>query len=141
MKPRKSRALVVREASIQQAVTDYLRLDGWRVFHWEYGFDERSKKTHGEPGMPDLLCIRYRYDGGPLEGIDRELLQARGDILWIELKSLTGDHSAAQRIWQKAERERGALVWVAGEEFPRTVEGFIRHYEQSGLQRRKIEVR
>lgn len=134
MKPRKSRALAVREvAHIMPAVADFLRLDNWEVRHLEYGFDKRSNQKHGEPGMADLQCIRYHYD------VDESRLQllakyrAHASVLWIELKSLTAPLRPEQRGWIMARRLAGALVWVAKEDFPPTIEGFMEHYRASGL--------
>lgn len=122
--------LKIKESDIQKAVMDYLQLDGWRVFHFEYGFDERSKKTHGELGMPDLLCIRYLTSN--------RLVLAGAAVLWIELKSLTGKHRSEQIVWRKAEAERGGLVWCAGMDFDPTIDAWLKFYRKSGLNRRPI---
>ena len=127
---RVSKKLAVKEKSIQAAVIDYLQLDGWRTFHFEYGFDERSKKTHGEPGMPDLLCIRYFNSN--------KLAKAGAAVLWIELKSVAGELAGEQAIWHFAERGAGATTWIAGVDFPPTIDGWLEHYRKSGLNRRPI---
>jgi hypothetical protein len=123
-------ALKIKESAIQKAVMDYLQLDGWRCFHFEYGFDERSKKTHGEPGMPDLLCIRY-FNAN-------KLAVGGAAVLWIELKSSEGCMTSEQRIWRQAETDRGGLVWAAGLDFLSTIDGWLEHYRKSGLNRRPI---
>ena len=128
--------LVIRESDIQRTITDLLRAEGWRVFHFEDGFDQRSRKRKGEPGMPDLLCIRY----API--IDSELAgPGTAQVLWIELKRIdkrgrTTKASQTQMDWHRDERARGALVWVAGIDFPATIDGFLQFYRQSGLERR-----
>jgi hypothetical protein len=137
MKPRKSRALAVREvAHIMPAVADFLRLDNWEVRHLEYGFDKRSNQKHGEPGMADLQCIRYAYPGlrdSIYSPQGRITLRREAEVLWIELKSISGILDAEQRGWIMARRLAGALVWVAKEDFPPTIEGFMEHYRASGL--------
>lgn len=123
----------LKESQIQRTVCDFLRAERWRVFEFEHEFSERKRKTFGEPGMPDVLAIRYNVlldgslDGDPLE-------PWKGDIvLWIELKRIDGrgrttKARADQKAWHGAERARGALTWIAGEDFPATIEGFIEHY-------------
>ena len=127
---RKSRALAVREADIQAAVKKWLELDGWHVFITEAGLLEKSRKYVGEEGMPDLLAIRYAW---PF----RSPWKKEAEVLWIETKSRTAKHRAAQKIWQIAERQRGALVWVQRQDFPPTFEAFQEHYRASGLLRRE----
>lgn len=131
MKPRKSRALGVREADIQSDIKGWLELDGWHVFVLEAGLLEKSRKYVYEEGGPDLLAIRYQ---GPCDKTCvRPACLATAHVLWIEAKSRTAKHRAAQNVWQFAERERGALVWVQRKDFPPTVEGFMEHYRASGL--------
>jgi hypothetical protein len=56
-------------------------------------------------------------------------------VLWIEFKALKGQPSKAQLDWHAKERARGALTWIAGVDFPASVEGFRAHYLASGLAR------
>jgi hypothetical protein len=125
----------LKESDIQRTVMEYLQWDGWRCFHFEYGFDERSKKTHGEEGMPDLLCIRYGTGrcGVPTDG-------SNDVVMWLELKRPIGDRATQaaqhQRDWHLLERKRGAFTLIAGQDFPATIEGFQQWYEKSGLKRR-----
>ncbi len=62
----------------------------------------------------------------------------RAEVLWIEWKKLGGKASQHQQDWHTLERKRGALVWLAGVDFPASVEGFLDHYRASGLNRRPI---
>ena len=60
---RKLSDVPVSEASIQKAIRDYLELDGWRVFEtdatrWRHD-SGTAKHPLREPGMPDLLALRY----------------------------------------------------------------------------------
>jgi hypothetical protein len=112
------------ERDIERTIREYLEWDGWRVFHFEQNFSERKRKVVGEPGMPDLLCIRYGRDGD--------------HVVWLELKAPTGKPRKAQMLWCAAERQRGATAFIAGRDFPATIEGFQQWYRASGLMRRKV---
>jgi hypothetical protein len=123
---------VLKERDIQRTVCDFLRAERWRVFEIEHEFSERKRKTFGESGMPDILAIRYR----PL--IEPPRVVRLSEVLWVELKRIDKRGRAtkpapAQSYWHALERGRGALVWVAGEDFPATIEGFTAHYRASGL--------
>ena len=59
-------------------------------------------------------------------------------MMWIEHKSPTGRAAPHQKAWHAAERARGALVLVAGEDFPASIDGFMEFYRRSGLMRRKL---
>jgi VRR-NUC domain len=130
----KRRATDPTEAQLEAAVRDILAYDGWIVRHLEQNWSDRKRKTVGERGMPDLLAIRYGYmDPQPL---DSASAAAVAEVLYIELKTPRGRVSPEQRAWHLYERKLGALVWVAGETFPATVDGFRSFYAASGLQRR-----
>lgn len=134
--------LFLREKQIQKTVCDLLRAEGWRVFEFEQQFSEKKRSTVGEKGMPDVLGIRY--SAAQLRDFMTDLpWKSRGsaEVLWIEMKRIdkrgrTTKARADQKLWHEAERARGALVWVAGEDFPATIDGFIAHYKASGLARR-----
>lgn len=128
----------LREKDIQRTICDLLKADGWRVFQFEQQWSEKKRKTVGEKGMPDVLAIRYNALSGMTETDEEEW---DGDItLWLELKRTIRGRatkaSTAQLLWHQAERARGALTWIAGVDFPATIEGFQEHYARSGLQRR-----
>ena len=114
------------ERDLEKACSDLLQCDGWRLLKTDPVSDRRRGKGFGEIGMADCLYIRY-------------LRRATGDseVMWIEWKAPRGKPSGAQRLWIAAERARGALVWLAGADFPASVEGFLAHYQESGLMRRK----
>ncbi len=116
------KAIKVLEKSINSGIRTILELDGWHVFAMETLWREDWKKGTGEPGMCDLLALRYDPD----------------KILWIEGKRPYGIVAPNQRIWHAAERKRGAMVWVAGEDFEASVDGFLEKYKASGLCRREI---
>jgi hypothetical protein len=129
----KPKALVLKEADIQRTVCDHLRAEGWRVFEFEQHWDERAKKLRGEAGMPDILAVRYQ---GDMRFVSRGIAQ----VLWVELKRVTRrgnttKAATAQLDWHRDERARGALTWIAGVDFPATIEGWLEHYKASGLAR------
>lgn len=117
----------LREKDIQRTVCDFLRAEGWRVFEFEQQFSEKKRKTVGERGMPDVLAIRYGPRMPKEVPIECRILH---EVIWIELKTPRGRASEAQKYWIALERDRGALVWLAGEDFPATIEGFIAHYRR-----------
>lgn len=140
----KRAGIVLREVDIQRTVCDHLRAEQWRVFEFEQHWDERAKKLRGEPGMPDVLAIRYECPPELNEGFSRFLRDSAASnarVLWLELKRVTKrgqttKASQAQLDWHRDERARGALVVVAGCDFPATIEGWLSWYKQSGLARR-----
>lgn len=117
--------LKILEKHLQKYGEDLLELDGWHIFRAELNFSEKKMKSVGELGAPDCLAIRY-LSGGTAE------------VLFIEWKRKGKKPTWTQRIWHIMERERGALVWVAGEDFEPSVAGFKAKYEASGLCRRKL---
>jgi hypothetical protein len=139
-----SRRIVEKEADIQKACTDILLLDGWRVIHT----DLKQLRGMGvqEPGIADDLFIRYIQNGDPRLGVDPrggQIYQPLCELAWIEWKridprGLRTKASSLQKDWHTLERKRGALVLVAGEDFPATIEGFRDYYKASGLMRKRI---
>lgn len=115
------RNLRIPESAIERAITDLLQLDGWRVFHFEQIHSEERRRTFGEEGMPDMLCLRYP-----------------GEIFWAEVKATGGRVSAAQYLWHAAERERGALTIIMGIDCPATIDGWMDWYRGSGMNRGKV---
>lgn len=124
-----------------------MELDGWRLIQT----DLKHLRGMGvqEKGMADDLFIRYYpvniHRSAPevcrdLPGISTEMvlneMRARTELIWIEWKSKTGINGQKQSEWQMCERARGALVWVAKQDFPPTIEGFQEHYRKSGLMRK-----
>jgi hypothetical protein len=123
------------ERDIQNACTGYLELDGWRSLQTDPVSDRRRGKGFGEAGMADHLYIRY-----PICGNFKPRAQADAEVMWIEWKRMKGKNATKatqhQLDWHAAERARGALTLIAGVDFPASIEGFIKWYEQSGLNRR-----
>lgn len=121
------------EKHIQQQISDLLQLDGWRYLRMEMDF---FGKKAGERGMADALYIRYDHarSGCDLQGC---LMRRHCEVLWIEHKRPKGKNKDHQKAWQRAERARGALVWVAGEDFEPSLEGFKKEYRESRLCRRE----
>ncbi len=131
------------EAQIQQACDDFLALDGWR----KIVTDPPHMRGLGvsEKGIPDRLYLRYRPEPyerhhgrevpGGFGGWD-PVTPCQAEALWIEWKKKGGKAALHQKTWHAAELMRGALIWVAGETFPATIEGFQAYYMDSGLNRR-----
>lgn len=118
----------VTERTLQETASDFLGLDGWRRIRTDLphlrglGVQER--------GIADDLYIRY---AGASSG---ERVSRCDEILWIEWKAPNGVTAQHQLAWHEAERARGALTWIAGIDFPATIEGFQTHYFHSGLARK-----
>ena len=150
----------ILEKHVQQTVTEFLQLDGWRPLRMEgsndRGFVRRAvahmaavaqlkpfiglitnclqscwKTTGvGELAMPDYLYIRYAHF------IDHRpdsssLYHKAAEVLWIEFKRKNEQPKTEQLAWHEAERKRGALVMVVDD-----IDAFIAWYKTSGLQRR-----
>ena len=123
------------EAELERICTNILIQDGWRALKTNPVSRRAHGKGFGEVGMADYLYMRY---GGsfPILFAGCQLVLSRAQVMWIEWKREKGgvvaDH---QHDWHTAEREKGALVLVAGEDFPATMEGWIDWYQRSGLMR------
>lgn len=146
------------EAHVEQTITQFLELDGWRSFKMEAnserGFANRvmarvrahsvlskmSMLIHaallgcmrghgvGELGMPDRLYVRYLKFCQP-----GNYLQSDVDLLWIEFKKPGEKPRPDQIAWHEAERRRGALILVVSD-----IDDFMkRWYPESGLQRKR----
>jgi len=136
LKPRaKPKPAKLSERDIERTCSDFLALDSWRCLKTDPVSDRQRGKGFGEIGMADMLYIRYACSQMMgAASIDAE-------VLWIEWKRLDKNGkpttaSARQREWHTLERARGALTWIAGEDFPATIEGFQEFYRASGLLRR-----
>lgn len=141
---RKPAAYVVPEANVQETCDGLLERDGWRIVITD------PKRLRGlgvtEKGIADTLGIRYRHaiEVAAIQEIRRAVpeyvvdqtaaqLRALADILWVEWKTIKGKTAEKQHEWHFLERGRGALTWKAGEDFEPTIEGFMDHYNASGL--------
>lgn len=129
----------LKECDIQKACEDLLQWDGWRIFRLEQNWSEKKCKDVGEAGAPDCLAIRYVGESMAPTGMRLDTnLQALSQVLMVEWKRPGGKAAQRQSDWHLLERKRGALVWLAGVEFPASVDGFLAHYRASGLNRRPI---
>lgn len=121
------------EADIQKTCTQFLELDGWRALKTTPVSNWRRGDGFGELGMADHLYIRYDDKAFPANW---------AQVMWIEYKRMRGKNATQakehQRQWIAAERARGALVLLAGEDFPATIEGFQQWYRTSGLMRGRL---
>lgn len=130
--PKRKRRAATSEAEIQRTCTQILMHDGWRALRTDPVSDRKRGKGFGEVGMPDYLYIRYT----PFHRMspDGHYMSA-GHILWIEWKKEGGTPEPHQLAWHADERSKGALTWIAGVDFPATVDGFVEFYAKSGLKR------
>lgn len=129
------------EALIQAECTKLLEEDGWRPLRTDPVSDRSKGKGFGETGMADMLYIRYYKDA--LMAVARfkalvPLPMASAQILWIEFKAPRGKPKSHQLEWHRNERARGALTWIAGMDFPASIDGFKEHYRKSGLNRGSV---
>lgn len=136
------------ERQIQETCSSFLELDGWRRLRTDPVSDRSRGKGFGELGMADDLYIRYTIpwvDAAPC-GSD----VAFTETMWIEWKRERGGQGKRalftkaekakihQKAWHAAERARGALTVIMGEDCPASIEGFQEWYRNSGLMRRKL---
>lgn len=141
------------EAALERQCSDLLALDGWRTLKTDPVSRREWGKGFGERGMADRLYIRYIWAGvrEVLSEVEPERYaiaavedkwKASAEVLWIEFKRIRPRRnqptqaSPQQILWIAAERARGALVLLAGQDFPATFEGFTAWYAGSGLMRR-----
>lgn len=122
----------ISEAHIQQAVCEFLILDGWRIFRTELTVQRERGRVVGERGMPDCLAIRYRQ-GERLDPVS--ILQSRrtslDQVMWIEFKAPGKTPRADQHAWHKAEHQRGANVLVVDD-----IDWFMNYYRTNGMAQR-----
>jgi hypothetical protein len=123
----------LKEADIQRTITDLLELDGWRHIKTDPVSDRARGKGFGEKGMADDLYIRY--NPSPMW-----VAPGAAQVLWIEHKRPKGVVPQHQKDWHAAERARGALTLIAGQDFPASVDGFWDWYRASGLMRKDIRL-
>lgn len=127
------------EAQIQSACVELMALDGWRHFKMEPISRREWGKGTGELGMPDSLFIRYGKWQGWMPATEAQSL-VMTQLMFVEWKKRGGKAAQHQLDWHAKERARGALVLLAGVDFPASVEGFWKFYEASGLMRTKISL-
>ncbi len=91
------RSLKPQERDVAKAVKDFMAAKGFRCVRMQRTVIPGSFQA-GEPGIPDLLFLRYRD----------------GSIVWIETKRPGGKRSKDQLDWHCNEviRWPGAEVWT-----------------------------
>ena len=80
------------ERELRRQIKDALQAKGFLVLYLE---ESKGYGRPGTPGLPDLVAIR------------------KGEYVWIEVKSLTGQLQAAQADLHRLMRAAGANVIVA----------------------------
>jgi hypothetical protein len=125
------------EAELERICTQVLEMDGWRSLKTNPVSRRARGAGFGELGMADYLYIRYPDPRLPMGTQKCMKMGHLGpcDVMWIEWKRQGGLPEEHQIKWIVAERNRGALVLLAGQDFPATVDGFCAWYESSGLKR------
>ena len=141
-----SRSVKLRERDIEKTCSDFLSLDGWRMLKTDPVSNRALGKGFGEKGMADCLYIRYRpwlvevHVGQKKPGDDpwMKVVTTQAEVIWCEYKSPRGRAGPHQLAWHEAERARGALTLIAGQDFEASIEGLMGWYRSSGLMRRNI---
>jgi hypothetical protein len=124
---RKSQLPFLLERHVQQTVTDFLILKGWRAFRMEMTVQRERGRAVGESGMPDYLYIRYAYLPTPYLEENEYIFRSSADVMWIEFKrSKNHKPTKDQANWHATERDRGALVKVVDD-----IDEFIAWYKTS----------
>jgi hypothetical protein len=134
------------EAEIQAECVRILESDGWRHLRTDPVSDRKRGKGFGELGMADSLFVRYRpspkytWKGQDKPNDDpcMPVTPCQAEVLWIEWKRGLEHATPHQVAWHQKERARGALTWIANEDFPATVDGFREHYRTSELCRNTL---
>lgn len=116
------------EAELERICTQMLEHDGWRPLKTDPVSRRSQGKGFGEIGQTD-----YEYKRPAISETGRA--QGWCQVLLIEWKRPGGINAEHQKAWQAAERAKGFLVWVAGEDFEATADAFWVFYSKSGLKR------
>lgn len=104
------------EKDIAKQIKDFLQARGWRIVRTQFAATPGMFST-GEPGMCDVLAIRYM----PVAAAPARCLAC-----WIEFKGPNDQRQCRcrpgekkickvcrQSAWQKREKDQGAMVVVA----------------------------
>ena len=136
---------LISESDLARACTGLLQLDGWRALKTDPVSRREWAKGFGERGMADYLYLRYPEPvakPGTLAYIFRDGAQAAFcEAMWIEFKIPKGRVAPHQHQWRERERARGALALIAGVDFHASIEGFMKFYANSGLMRKRLELK
>ena len=95
--------LPLTEAEVSKQISDYMKFRGWRrVRNQVMGATNLVTGRYipaGEPGMPDLLFLRYIADE-----------PFRVCAVWIEVKRKGAKLRPVQEKWHREEQLSGAIV-------------------------------
>lgn len=130
------------ERDINKGIKDILELDGWRIILMETVSDHQRRRYFGEPGMADMLCLRYKTPCKEHQKPRLDLIcsPVKAEVLWIEGKRKDGKLSKTQANWHGYERMIGAFTIIAKLDFDPSIEGFFTWYKASGLMRKAMEL-
>lgn len=105
------------EAEIAKGVHEFMELHGWRRFRMTSGCfiaPSGAPVRVGEPGVPDLLFVRYIERDTSTYGASKASGVAY--LVWIETKRAKGGKKAeAQAEWHTAESAAGALIYTCND--------------------------
>lgn len=124
---------LLSEAHVQQTVTEFLELDGWRPIRTDPVSDRKRGKGFGEVGMPDYLYVRYANPDVEAHCAPDETARRHADVMWIEFKAPGRTAKPHQLRWHEAERRLGALVLVIDD-----INFFIAWYKRSSGMARRV---
>lgn len=132
--PKPAKPVRLLERELEQAAVDLLTADGWYAEKTELNYSERKKKAVGVRGMQDRRFTRPLTDTlNPflIEQILVEFKREKGGKI--------GSRAEKLRIHQVAYhahmRRLGFMTWIAGKDFPPTIDGFREFYCKSTLAR------
>ena len=116
------------ERTIQNTCLDYLKVDGW--YHVSLDPPHMRGLAVHKKGAPDDLLMR------PITELHlKAAFPGCCCALFIEWKKEGGKAGEHQIERHRELRALGFVVLVAGEQFPKSIEGFLNWYRGSGLLR------
>ena len=109
----------MKEREVTAKCICWLEAKGWRCLRMQsgrYRGRARSFVNVGEIGMADWLCIDYEEGTSPPEADEEYFtsdIRLRPSKFWLEIKAPGKQISPKQRVWIKAEEERGGTIIIA----------------------------
>ncbi len=124
------------EAPIQAECIQLLIEDGWWPLRTDPVSDRKRGTGFGAIGFADYTVFR------PMRVTQLVPLQKMPagcacEVLFLEFKSPKGSPSKEQLKWHRNQRAMGFATFIAGVDFPPSVQGFKEFYRASGLARRE----
>jgi len=105
------------EAEVAKAVQKFMAMHGWRRFRMTSGLFTAPSGCPvrvGEPGIPDLLFVRYVRRETTTFGAS--LASGVAYLLWVETKRAKGGKKADEQAeWDKVGEAIGALIYTCND--------------------------